>query len=233
LVPTIAIFLGFAAIAGALVAASGIVPIKASSGHWAVTTWLLEFSMRRSIATHSISVAQPRFEQPWMATKGAAHYDIGCAFCHGSPAEPEPRIPQYMLPHPPDLASVVSQWQPQELFYIVKHGIKFTGMPAWPAAARDDEVWAMVAFLLELPGLEEAAYRELARGQAAGGDAIRNGAPAELAGCVACHGRDGRGRGAGAFPALNGQSYAYLLGSLQSYAAKQRHSGIMAPVAAA
>jgi mono/diheme cytochrome c family protein len=55
-----------------------------------------------------------------------------------------------MLPQPPDLADVVGEWNNAQLFRIVKHGVRFTGMPAWPMQDRDDEVWAMVAFLREL-----------------------------------------------------------------------------------
>ena len=52
------------AVAGFLVAASGIIPLKASSGHWAVTRWLLEFGMARSIATHSRLVDVPKLDDP-------------------------------------------------------------------------------------------------------------------------------------------------------------------------
>ena len=50
----IAVLLLVAAVGGMLVAASGIVPIKASSGHWPITAWFLNFSMGRSVATHTI-----------------------------------------------------------------------------------------------------------------------------------------------------------------------------------
>jgi hypothetical protein len=69
-----------------------------------------------------------------------------------------------MLPSPPDLSTAVRDWRDRELFWIVKHGIKYTGMPAWVAAQRDDEVWAIVAFLRRLPTLDAAGYRELALG---------------------------------------------------------------------
>ena len=56
-----------------------------------------------------------------------------------------------MLPVPPDLSATVDEWTDAQLFRIVKHGIRFTGMPAWPTQTRDDEVWMMVAFLRALP----------------------------------------------------------------------------------
>lgn len=53
----------------------------------------------------------------------------------------------HMLPSPPDLAVAMRRWKERELFWIVKHGFKYTGMPGWVALEREDEIWAVVAFL--------------------------------------------------------------------------------------
>lgn len=147
-----------------------------------------------------------------------------------------------MLPRPPDLRASVEKYDPEDLFHIVKHGIKLTGMPAWPAQQRDDEVWAMVAFLRQLPGLDARTYARLARGDHAGEDTgppIQDllgpaAVPRPIAeSCGRCHGIDGLGRGVGAFPRLAGQRPAYLMATMHAYARGERHSGIMEPVAAA
>ena len=85
----VAVVLG---VGGFLVAASGIIPLKASSGHWPITEWILQFSMRRSIATHSLGVEVPKLDDPGLVLKGAGHYEIGCRSCHGAPGEWQPRI---------------------------------------------------------------------------------------------------------------------------------------------
>jgi cytochrome c553 len=226
----------FAAVGG-LAVVSGIVPIAASSGHWPVTASFLHFAMRRSVATHSLGQEVPSLDAPWLAQKGAAHYEAACRSCHGSPDHPPPVIARHMTPPPPDLARAVPAWEPAELFYIVKHGVKLTGMPAWPAQKRDDEVWAMVAFLRRLPGLDAHGYRVLVHGAATAGPDTRadrgphDRPPGIVHTCEGCHGPDGRGRGGPAFPILAGQRPAYLLGALQAYARAERHSGIMGPVA--
>jgi cytochrome c553 len=223
-----AIALGLAAL-GALVMVSGVISIRASGGHWAVTGWALHFSMRRSVATYSLGTVVPRLDDPSMVRRGAAQYELACATCHGSPARRAPRLPRGMEPPPPYLPPSVSEWSSAELFSIVRHGVKFTGMPAWPAAGRDDEVWSVVAFLKVLPGLDAAGYAALAGDELA---APRGGGSTVIAGCARCHGVDGGGR-AGAFPAIAGQRVEYLRAALDAYARGSRHSGVMEPVAAA
>ncbi len=238
LLTLLAIALG-GGLVGALVFVSGIVSIKASSPHWPITEWILNTGMERSVATHSLGIDPPDLDNPDLVLKGAGHYEIGCRPCHGSPDLPEPRIAKMMTPRPPYLAPQIANWKREELFYIVKHGVKFTGMPAWPARERDDEVWAMVAFLEKLPKLDEAAYRRLAYGEpqpAAPMEAMEGAeqvAPADLQTCARCHGGDGIARGSGAFPNLAGQSTQYLQNALEAYARGDRHSGIMQPIAAA
>lgn len=239
-----ALFAGFVAvlgIGGFLVAASGIIPIKASSGHWPITAWMLSFSMHRSFSTHSMGIEAPPLDDPSLVLRGAGAYETGCRPCHGSPGQPRPRVAAAMTPHPPYLPPVLSEWGDPELFSIVKHGVKFTGMPAWPTRQRDDEVWAMVAFLRAMPGLNAAEYQSLVQGPAPaeGGDAPIHGliepadAPrAVLQSCARCHGLDGRGRGLGAFPRLAGQTPQYLENALLAYTRGARHSGIMQPLAA-
>jgi hypothetical protein len=125
---------------GGVVLISGIVPIKASSGHWAITAWVLDLAKSRSVATHTIGMSVPPLEDTSLAMKGASYFDFGCAPCHGSPVLEQPTIASMMTPRPPALGRAASEFDRDELFYIVKHGIKFTGMPAWPALQRDDEV---------------------------------------------------------------------------------------------
>lgn len=224
---------------GLLVAASGVVSIRASSGHWPMTRWLIEFAKRRSVSTWSMGVHPPDLADPALVTRGAGLYEGGCRPCHGAPGERQSEVVRHMLPHPPWLPDEVTEWDAEQLFQIVKHGLKFTGMPAWPAPSRDDEVWAAVAFLRALPELDGEAYRRLAFGETAGSveapePMLLEDPPGKvLEVCSRCHGTGGRGRGDGAFPSLAGQRPAYLRAALEAYARGERASGIMGPVAAA
>ena len=201
----------------------GFVPIAADEGHWPVTRKLLQFAMHRSVKTQSLAIRAPPLDDPALVRKGAGHYATGCMPCHGAPGVERPLVPRSMLPEPPPLVEVMKarQWSRAQLFWIVKHGIKYTAMPAWVAQRRDDEAWAMVAFLERLPGMSPGDYRRLA----SGGRALAPGA------CEGCHGTDGAG--ADAFPRLAGLDEAYLRESLAAFASGRRQSGIMQPIAAA
>jgi cytochrome c553 len=232
-----------AAGAGAVVF-SGVLPLGASEGHWPVTRWLLHFTMRRTVAARVIGLEAPPLDDHALAVRGAAHFETGCRPCHGAPEAPPPETLRHMTPRAPFLVEAIGKWSAPELFWVVKHGIKFTGMPGWPDARREDEVWAMVAFLARLPQLDEPAYRRLAFGETLATG--RRGTsplatltpetatdpPSEVAAtCSRCHGSDGAGRDA-AFPRLAGQSREYLANSLEAYAAGRRASGTMRPIAA-
>lgn len=215
---------------------SGIISLKASTGHWAVTSWMLDLAKRRSVATRSLNIDVPPLDDPSLVRLGARHFEIGCQPCHGRPSERPPVVPARMTPHPPALQNQIARWKPNELFYIVKHGIKFTGMPAWPADGRDDEVWAIVAFLRKMPGLTLADYQRLAIGTPI--EPLNSSAPEPVEAerlarfCDRCHGEPNTQDLASRSPRLRGQQERYLRLALDAYRTGARSSGIMQPIAA-
>ena len=66
---------------------------------------------------------------------------------------------QGLYPQPPNLSA--ERVGPRAAFWVTKHGIKMTGMPAWGASHDDDTIWAIVAFLQELPTLDRETYERL------------------------------------------------------------------------
>jgi cytochrome c553 len=143
-----------------------------------------------------------------------------------------------MLPSPPDLSVSMRPWTERELFWIVKHGFKYTGMPGWVALERDDEIWAVVAFLERLPTLDAESYRELALGGVrveprSGSElATSESNPEAVSACARCHGGEGEMPMSNLVPVLNAQPSDYLFAALKAYAEGKRRSGIMQPLAA-
>jgi cytochrome c553 len=224
-------------VAIALFAWSGLYSVAASSGHWAVVELLLRFGMESSVRTHAPALTPPDLGDESLIRLGAGHFHAGCAFCHGSPGTPVGAAALWMLPPPPELSGKMAQWTDQELFWIVRHGIKYTGMPAWPVQGRDDEVWALVAFLRRLPALDAESYAALALGEiepkpetarqiVSGEDRIDT-----VEACARCHGLE-TGPRSQLVPVLHGQSREMLEAALRAYRSRERDSGIMQVAAA-
>jgi cytochrome c553 len=225
----VAIFLALAGVVGIAVWISGAVPIKASSGHFWITQQFLEIAKLRSVDTHSLG-ADVGITQPWHVLQGAGHYETVCRRCHGAPGTPIPAIGRAMTPSAPALEDVAHKFSRRELFSIVKHGIKLTGMPGWPTQGRDDEVRAVIAFLATLPDLDATRYAALVYGDELPPSTDSLDLPTRR--CARCHGMDGDGRGSPAFPKLAGQREGYLYASLVAYAGGGRRSAMMEPLAA-
>lgn len=155
-----------AALLAVLVIASGVIDLAASTPHpdgWAA---LLHATFKRSVAHHADPKAVPAdLNSPSMVMKGAAYYATACAHCHGAPGVGQNPVALMMRPRPQYLPSVVGQFSPAELAYIVQHGVKYSAMPAWPAQSRPDEAWPLVAFLRAMPKLSNAQFQKLAYGE--------------------------------------------------------------------
>ena len=65
------------------------------------------------------------------------------------------------MPEPPELQETVEEWKPAELFWVIKNGVKMTGMPAWGPTHSDEKIWAIVAFLEKLPQMTADQYEEM------------------------------------------------------------------------
>jgi mono/diheme cytochrome c family protein len=154
--------------AGALGAAAGFTVLRAgwynigaTSPHLPIVYKLLEQGMRYSVRHHAREVAVPPLGGQAQVLRGAAVYRDNCAQCHGGPGFAQSLHGLSMQPLPGPLADASKHWKPRELYWITRHGIKMSGMPAWEFHLNEDEMWAVVAFLNRLPALSAADYRTL------------------------------------------------------------------------
>lgn len=212
------------ALAGLLFAWSGVFNIAASSGHWKITDWFLHWTMRNSVRTYAAVTApdDPKANEGLVSAAGL--FKASCASCHGAPGVHPLPVMQAATPPAPDLSINAREWTDKQIFWILKHGVKYTGMPGWAAKDRDDEVRRMVAFVRLLPEMTPATYRSLTE--------VPGVTDAKIAACAGCHGADGRGQGQPDMPVLGGQSPAYLRAALDAYATGKRQSAVMANAAA-
>ena len=140
---------------------SGLFDVAATDHHSAPVHWVMEQARIRSIRAHASGIqAPPGLDDPQKILAGADHFAAHCAICHGAPGVPKGDIAQGLYPQPPNLAEAAARYSPGELFWIVKNGIKMTGMPAWSDHS-DEELWSAVAFIEKLPGMSEEDYAKL------------------------------------------------------------------------
>lgn len=156
-----------AAVLAAIVVSSGWADLAASKPHPDGWARFLHFVFKRSTAHHAPDVATPAdLDAPFRIAAGAAYYGQVCAHCHAGPGLGQNPVVLSMRPRPQYLASDLVQpdnlYTPQELFRILKGGVKYSAMPSWPADGRDDEIWHMVAFLRALPKMSPVTFRNLA-----------------------------------------------------------------------
>jgi mono/diheme cytochrome c family protein len=150
--------------AGALgFAYSGFYNVAATAKDPAWLNWLLITTRIHSITSRANHVAPPPTAGPAKIVAGMQSYKEMCAICHTEPGESPSPLAQGLNPVPPDLSLSSKQMSAQEMFWIIKHGIKMTGMPAWGPTHTDDQLWEIVAFLQKLPDLTPAQYHEMAQ----------------------------------------------------------------------
>ena len=96
---------------------------------------------------------------PEALADGMAHYADHCASCHANDGSGKTEMGQGLFPKAPDMRlAPTQQMSDGELFYVIEHGIRFTGMPAWSTGTSEGEesTWRLVHFLRRLPDLTEA-----------------------------------------------------------------------------
>jgi mono/diheme cytochrome c family protein len=134
--------------------------VAADEPHWDVTTRALVAIRERSIAVRAADLTAPNLADPARIALGAEHYVAMCAGCHLAPRMSDNEMRQGLYPKPPNLSERRDR-SPAESFWIIKHGLKMSGMPAWGVTHDDESVWGLVAFLQQLPFLDAAGYAAL------------------------------------------------------------------------
>lgn len=144
---------------------SGVYNIAANEKHWAVTNSLIEILRDRSIETYAEDIVAPEnINQFKISSEVAANYDEMCSICHLGPGIEATELHLGLYPQPPVFYKAEEKHNEHDIknkFWVIKNGIKLTGMPAWGKSHSDKEIWALVAFINRLSTISARDYREL------------------------------------------------------------------------
>jgi mono/diheme cytochrome c family protein len=152
-----------AAAGGALFVYSGVYNVAATEQHTAPVYWLMEATMRRSVKQRAEKIAVPSLDDRAVIERGLRVYRMHCIQCHGAPGVAPDAFALGLTPVPANLALTAREWkEPAEIYWVVKYGIKMSGMPAWEFRLDERDLWAVVAFVTALPAVTPHEYRALA-----------------------------------------------------------------------
>lgn len=156
---TLSLLSGVAVLAVAGFIWSGLYNVGADDQHTRPVYLLMEALRERSIEARAKKLQVPDLKDPTRIAQGAGNYNAMCTGCHLTPGAADTELSKGLYPAPPNLTKRAVE--AAEAFWVIKHGIKASGMPAWGKSMDDAYIWNMVAFLQELPKLDAARYKAL------------------------------------------------------------------------
>ncbi|MBI1424296.1 MAG: cytochrome c [Gammaproteobacteria bacterium] len=139
---------------------SGVYNPGADNPHWKITYAILQNVRDRAIANHASGITLPaNLDDPKLILKGAGQYAAMCTDCHLAPGKKSSEMRPGLYPQPPNLSKVHVDMR--EAFWVIKHGLKMTAMPAWGTSHDDATIWSIVAFLQQLPNMTSDQYKSI------------------------------------------------------------------------
>ena len=163
----------------------------------------------------------PQSEQ--VIRQGQQIYLQSCALCHGTDGHGRTEVGRGMYPPAMDLTSPhVQHWNDAELFWIIRNGVRMTGMPSWKSILSDTDSWKLVRFIHDLPELDARAATQAAetqrqaKAERSRDDLIQYGRILyRQEGCFMCHQLNGEGGKVGpdlTLEGARGRTEAWLIG---------------------
>ncbi|GAB4239192.1 MAG: hypothetical protein Kow00109_13960 [Acidobacteriota bacterium] len=174
--------------------------VAATKPHGGLMDWFLVTVRDNSIKSRAAELEAPNLDREDRVASGVAHFQAMCVTCHGAPGIEPSETGKGLYPPPPDLAHSARQKTAEELFWVIKHGIKMTGMPAYGPTHDDESLWDIVAFLRVLPDTSPEKYREML---------ARQGLSPEIGHGGQGHSHGGAGSGASAHPEEGSEGEAH------------------------
>ena len=119
-------------------------------------------SLERRIAMPSLDAAvdrrAPEVQNPVQPTDanliaGIKVYQTNCASCHGDIHHPHGMLADALYPRAPQFVEDTADMPENQNFYIIQHGIRLSGMPAWKQVLDEQEMWQVTAFLSHMDKL--------------------------------------------------------------------------------
>jgi len=139
----------------------GLMPVSADGTHSRLEAQIMPVVLHAAIVRHASGETNPTPLNEDNLKAGVDTYKTMCARCHSTPDGNASVYGQSFYPPAPQLPKGMAQYTDSQLFWLIKHGIRNTGMPAWGGMLSDDEIWQLVSLLKnsqDLPPTVEAEW---------------------------------------------------------------------------
>lgn len=124
--------------------------------------WFLHTTYHKSVASRADDITPPgHLGTRELILKGTRNFKNMCMTCHTPPGLSDTPVHQGLNPPPPRLTDLMQHKTEAEAFWVVKNGIRMTGMPAFGPTHEDEALWALVAFLKRMHNASPSDYQAL------------------------------------------------------------------------
>jgi len=137
----------------------GLADFRGDEPRSEIETYIVRNAVHASIKRNAPELRSPVPPTDLNLTTGGRMYQEQCARCHGSSGRQESEHAQGALA----ASELAKEYTESQIFWIAKHGIRWTGMPASDAADSDAELWALAAYIKRLNHLPPHVKDELAK----------------------------------------------------------------------
>jgi mono/diheme cytochrome c family protein len=153
------IFSLLAGSAGGLYIYLGLYNVAATEQHSPLVFEFMQYTMRRSVMAHARDVEIPDLNDPRRIQNGALLYVRHCLQCHGGPGIAPDPVGMGVMPAPANLVETGREWSAEEIYWVIKHGLKMTAMPAWKYRLSEQDIVDLTAFVTLLPTISPTDYK--------------------------------------------------------------------------
>lgn len=148
------------AAAAAVIVYTGLFDVAATQPHTEIGFRALHYAMRRSVKARSQDIQVPDLTDTRRIERGHALFREHCQQCHGGPGVPPEPFARGLRPLATNLVQDGRDWPANEIYWVVRHGVRMSAMPGWEYRFTPDELWDVVAFVKQLHLLTPAQYQQ-------------------------------------------------------------------------
>ena len=141
---------------------SGLYDVTAATPHTRLVGWALHQVYQSSMERDSAGIKVPAdLETAAKVQSGAQLYSENCAMCHSAAGTSLSPIGRGIYPSAPILLTLTRKNHPNQMFWVIKNGIKMTGMADFGKSLTVQQIWDLAAFLQKGRGIKASDYANL------------------------------------------------------------------------